>query len=588
MIFRVQHTNSTLPGPSVLCYKWTMLRLPGIVIIGLLVTTGVWAQPVISGVVNSATFAKAPLDPNGGSIGSNVIAQGSIFTIFGTRLGPNTLILGPASLPIPTSLPEQNGTTVTVTSGGRTVSAFPVSNASGTQVSAILPSSTPLGPATITVTYNGQTSAAAKVTVVKAAPGIYTLNSGGNGPGIAQVADTGSRLNLLTNSVQPGQTLVLYGTGLGPISGADNARPGATPLSNVTVNLAGVTIQPAYAGRVPDFPGEDQINFVIPANAPTGCYVPLEVTSSGQPSKLVYVSIASGSITCTHPLGLPAATLAKLDTGGTVNIGVFEILRAIASGIPLEGGGGLFAMVNADGVFQLFNRIPNAFGVINFPVASGSCAVLDTLDVGSGGLLPDFTMIGGKELTAGTSLGVSGPTGGAQSLLASSAGGYLNFLNNLGAGTWTLSGSRGLDIGAFTGKIDLPDNLIWTNSGNLTSPPRSGLTMTWTGGNLNANSLVTIFGSSIVINPSDPSKSRGKQFYCNAPASAGQFLVPSSMLSQLPSSTVDASAGEVAFGTLGINAGGSAAFSAPLVAGGTTDAGFLSYGEAHTLNVKYQ
>ena len=567
-----------------------MLSLPRSVLAVLFSLTAVSAQPVISGVVNSASFAKPPLDPNGAVIGSNIIAQGSIFTIFGTRLGPNTLILGPASLPIPLSLPEQNGITVSVTSSGRTVSAYPVSNASGNQVSAILPSSTPLGPATITLTYNGQTSVAAKVTVVKSAPGIYTLNSQGNGPGIAQVADTGSRLNQLTNSVLPGQTLVLYGTGLGPITGADNARPGPTPLSNVTVNLAGITIQPTYAGRVPDFPGEDQINFVIPQNAPTGCYVPLEVTSSGQPSNLIYVSIGSGSTTCVHPLGLPSAALAKLDSGGMVSVGIFEILRAIASGIPLEGGGGLFAMVNADGVFQLFNRIPNAFGVINFPVASGSCAVLDTLDVGSGALLPDLTMIpGGKELNAGTSLGVSGPTGGTPQMLpASSSGGYLNFLSNLGAGTWTLSGTRGTDIGPFTAKIDLPDNLVWTNSGNLTSPPRTGITITWTGGNLTATSLVTIFGSSIVINPTDPSKSRGKQFYCNAPASTGQFLIPSSVLAQVPSSDVDTSAGEVAFGTLGINTGGIAAFSAPLVAGGTIDAGFLSYGEAHTLSVKYR
>jgi uncharacterized protein (TIGR03437 family) len=566
-----------------------MLSLPRIVLIAWLSMTAVWAQPVITGIVNSASYAKAPLDPSTGlPVGNNIIAQGSIFTVFGTKLGSNSLISGPASLPLPLSLPEQNGTTISVTSGGRTVSAFPVSNAFGNQVAAILPSSTPLGAGTVTVTYNGQSSAAAKVTVVKAAPGIYTFNSQGNGPAIAQVADTGSRLNVLTNSVQAGQTLVLYGTGLGPITGSDNTRPGATPLPNVTVNLAGIAIQPPYAGRAPEFPGEDQINFVVPANAPTGCYVPLEVTSSGQPSNLVYVSIASGSSTCTHPLGLPAAALAKLDSGGTVNIGVFEILRAIASGIPLEGGGGLFANVNADGVFQLFNRIPNAFGVVNFPVASGACAVLDTLDVGSGALLPDFSMIGGKELSAGAGVGVSGPTGSAQNLMASSAGGYLNFLTNLGAGTWTLAGTRGPDIAAFNGKIDLPDNLVWTNFGNLTSPARGDLTITWTGGNANAKSLVTIFGSSIVINPSDPSKSRGKQFYCNAPASAGQFVVPASVLSQLPASSVDASAGEVAYGILGINSGGSAAFSAPLVAGGSIDAGFLSYGEAHTLNVKYR
>ena len=163
------------------------------------------------------------------------------------------------------------------------------------QVAAILPSNTPIGSANVTVTYNGQTSAANKINVVKSALGVFTRNSQGTGPAIAQVfrSATDLPLNSLTNAAQSGNTLIVYGTGLGAISGADNTRPGASPISNATVNLAGITIQPAYAGRVPDFPGEDQINFVIPANAPRSCYVPLEVTSSGQPSNLVYVSIAS-------------------------------------------------------------------------------------------------------------------------------------------------------------------------------------------------------------------------------------------------------------------------------------------------------
>lgn len=548
----------------------------------------IWAQPSIGGIVNSASYAAVPLDSTGKAIGNNNIAQGAIFVIFGQNMGPATLTYAPG-LPLPTSIPDANGTSVTVSSGGQTLKAFMVYTSAG-QLAAILPSNTPLGSANVTVTYNGQTSASNKINVVKSALGVFTRNQGGNGPAVAQLfrSATDISFNSLTNAAQPGNTLVIYGTGLGAISGADNQKPGAVSVgSNVTVNVAGVTTPAAYAGRSPDFPGLDQINFVLPPNVPSGCYIPAEITASGVPSNMFYLSTGSGS-TCTHPLGLNQAALAKLDAGGTVNIGVFQLLRAVVSGVPAEGAGGLFDKVDANGAFQLFSRIPVAFGALNFPVATGSCVVLDTLDTGGGFSVPDFSLIGGTELKAGASVNISGTNGNSQGVLRLDTGGYLGvFFNTLGAGTWTLSGSGGPDVGAFSAKTDLPQDLIWTNAGNLSNVPRSDITITWTGGNTTSNSLVTVFGTNVVINPTDPSKSRGKEFFCNAPASAGRFVVPVSIISQLPSSSVDAGAGEVAVGTLGINAGGGSTFSAPLTSGGTTDGGFFSYGEAHTLPVKY-
>jgi hypothetical protein len=132
----------------------------------------------------------------------------------------------------------------------------------------------------------------------------------------------------------------------------------------------------------------------------------------------------------------------------------------------------------------------------------------------------------------------------------------------------------------------LPPDLVWSNFGNLATPPRSGITITWTGGQVNSQSLVTLFGSSVVINPSDPSKNRGAQFFCNAPASAGTFTIPASALQQLPSGATLAS-GEMAFGALGINTGGGSTFTAPLTKG-TLDAGYLAFGEAHSVTVTYQ
>ncbi len=556
-----------------------------------------FAQPTVSAVYNAASYASAPLDANSKPIGNNNISQGSIIVIFGTGLGPASLIQA-GSLPLGTTLPDANGTGVTVSSGGQTVSAFMVYTFAA-QVAAILPSNTPVGPATLSVTFNGQRSNSVNVNVVKTQFGIFTQNSQGNGPAVAQIFTSATNVSLmgLTTPAQPGQTLVLYGTGLGAISGADNTPPGAVQVgSNATVNIAGTTVAAAYAGRSPNFPGLDQINFALPANIPTGCYIPAEITVSGRPSNLFYLSIASGAGACTHPLGLSASVLGQLDTpGGTANIGVFQMLRAVVLSLPAEGAGGLFETVDANATFQNFSQIVFSFGGYNYPIPAGSCAVLDTLDPPSGFNIPDLRHLGGKELRGADFLSLSGTNGNSATILRQSdangneIGGYLGvFFSTLGKGTWTLSESGGKDVGSFTAKVDLPDDLVWTNAGNFASPPRSDITITWTGGNTNAQSLVTVVGASVVVNPTDPSKSRGKQFYCNALASAGRILIPASVTSQLPSSSVDSSSGEVAFGNLGIYSGNGATFTAPLTSGARFDGGFLAYGEAHTITVKYQ
>src|SRR5258708_10401894 len=121
-------------------------------------------QPVIFGIVSNASYAQAPNDSLANPIGHNIIAQGSIFAVFGTGMGPATLTY--ASLPLPTSLPDANGTSITVTGGGKAVSAYLVYTSAG-QLAAILPSTAPVRDATVTETDSGKTSAAATITVVK-------------------------------------------------------------------------------------------------------------------------------------------------------------------------------------------------------------------------------------------------------------------------------------------------------------------------------------------------------------------------------------------------------------------------------------
>ncbi len=188
------------------------------------------ANPVIaaSGVKNAASYANPAL-PNG------AIAQGSIFNVFGSNMGPASLAYA-STLPLPTTL---SGTQVSVTVTGSTVQCFMIYTSAG-QVAAILPSTTPVGTGTITVSYNGAASATAPIKVATSSFGIFTINQQGGGQAVVQ--DGNYNFNSFTFAFQPGETVVLWGTGLGPISGSDANTPpsGNIPGINVTVYVGGV------------------------------------------------------------------------------------------------------------------------------------------------------------------------------------------------------------------------------------------------------------------------------------------------------------------------------------------------------------
>ncbi len=214
-----------------------MLKNLVVVVVVLVCTTFVVVgQPVVNSAVNGASYFTPP-NPSSSVNGIPPIAQGSIFVVFGTGMGPAALVQA-TTFPLQTAL---SGTSISVTSGGQTVSPYMVYTLAG-QLAAILPSTTPVGAATLTVTYNNQTSKPFAINVTKSVPGIFTINSQGTGPGVAQVAlsSTNYPLNNLTTPGTPGSYMVLYGTGLGPISGPDNVPPGAVSTGGtVTVTIGG-------------------------------------------------------------------------------------------------------------------------------------------------------------------------------------------------------------------------------------------------------------------------------------------------------------------------------------------------------------
>ena len=259
------------------------MRLTTVRILPILLVwaSAVFAQPNISYITNNYSYIPPGL-PN------NVIAQGSIFDIFGNGLASATSSL--QSVPLPTTL---NGTSVDVTVSGTTTHAI-LYYVSPTQIAAILPSATPTGSGQFTVTANGKTSNGAPISVVHSAFGILTLESNGTGP--AAVFDANYNYLSFTNAANPGDIVMLWGSGAGPIGGDETQPPAQTNLPNVSeVDIARISADILYSGRSA-YPGLDQINVVVPTGVTPGCFVSVVARSGNMVGNFATIPIAASGL----------------------------------------------------------------------------------------------------------------------------------------------------------------------------------------------------------------------------------------------------------------------------------------------------
>ena len=112
-----------------------------LLLLAVLAPALVWAQPRITGIQNNYSYL-VPGTPN------FAIAQGSIFVLYGSNMAPAGVTQQGFNPSLATTLA---GVSIKVTSGGVTKDAIPY-YVSPSQLAAILPSSTPAGAASITVT----------------------------------------------------------------------------------------------------------------------------------------------------------------------------------------------------------------------------------------------------------------------------------------------------------------------------------------------------------------------------------------------------------------------------------------------------
>src|SRR5215467_10835852 len=185
--------------------------------------TGLFAQPPLiftRAIYNAASFVPA-------GVPSGAIAQGSIFSIFGTRLGPTPSVTA-SSFPLGNSL---GGVSINIIQGANSIPAIPIF-VSGAQINAIMPSKAPLGMVSVQVTLNNLKSNMAPLQVGPSQVGIFTATGTGIGEGVLWnfIAQNNQPVNSPTVTPKPGQVITLWATGLGPVAYADNIAPTAGNL----------------------------------------------------------------------------------------------------------------------------------------------------------------------------------------------------------------------------------------------------------------------------------------------------------------------------------------------------------------------
>ena len=280
--------------------------------------------PVINSIITASAF--------GGYAGA--AAPGSYVEIYGSNLAGTTRLWSDADFSgasAPTALDM-----VSVTVNG--AKAY-ISYVSPTQVNVEIPDGIDNGPASVILTYAGRASAPATLTISAQKPGLLapaSFNVAGKQYLAAVHSATGAFVsggNITGVAPAPatsGETLILYGTGFGPVIGtavAGQIANGLTKLATpFTVLMGNSTATVQYAGLAPGLVGVYQFNVVVPQGL-MGNEVTVQTSLNGTPNTLqtLYLAIAG-------PARGPAPPTNLISTAGNGSV-------TIAFTAPTGNGG---------------------------------------------------------------------------------------------------------------------------------------------------------------------------------------------------------------------------------------------------------
>lgn len=198
------------------------------------------------------------------------VASATWVSIFGTNLSTVTYTWQASDFVnglLPTSL---QGVSVTING----LPAY-IDFLSPTQINVLAPDDVTTGPVQVQVTAAQQASNSATVQKSQFAPAFFTIDNGAYVAALhadyTLVGSAGLLPGATTQPAQPGETILLYGTGFGPTNPAlPTAQLVTTPsvlANSVQVTIGGAAATVVYAGLVE--PGLYQLNVTVP-NLPNG------------------------------------------------------------------------------------------------------------------------------------------------------------------------------------------------------------------------------------------------------------------------------------------------------------------------------
>jgi uncharacterized protein (TIGR03437 family) len=215
---------------------------------------------LIDSVVDAASERVSPVSP------------GKVVTIYGSGVGPAKLTSDP------------NAGTSVLFNGV----AGAVLYTSATQVGAVVPVSVSGTSAQVTVGYQGQVSNAITVPVATSSPGVFTLNETGSGEAVARHADV--TLNTAANPAKVGDSITLYATGQGTLTGDSCGR---LPVGVQIGGIAATVLCPDQPSIPP--PGVILVKVQIPSGVRPGGYVPvvLQVGNASTTPDAVWIAVGN-------------------------------------------------------------------------------------------------------------------------------------------------------------------------------------------------------------------------------------------------------------------------------------------------------
>ncbi len=151
----------------------------------------------------------------------------------------------------------------------------------------------PTTPTVFQVVVGAQPGNQLTYNVVPFLPALFSTNEAGTGQGAILVANTtilAAPVGTTSNSrpAKRGETVEIFATGLGMVDAVQNgnlsdgepapSHPVANTTTAPTVSIGGVSATVSFSGLAPGFVGLNQVNVVVPVNAPTGGAVSVQLT----------------------------------------------------------------------------------------------------------------------------------------------------------------------------------------------------------------------------------------------------------------------------------------------------------------------